>query len=245
MAGRPIPPAANRVTPPQKWEDSQLLASAILGFGSILWKVVSAVSNVDFLLSIKEERFAVLFNFFENTGWWLLAIVGAIWAIGRYFSKAQTRKRAPDWGMLISSAIITFLFGALIAVRSSGTVPNVITSYGHFNGNTCVATLDTKRLLIFADDYKVALVCGLTDPAVDKIADDRIALSNFFTIPQNAGLDIQVHFGDKMQKAVTQAGLSVWHEAVLIPNGVSWDKIKSLSDVINLRGKIIDPAYYK
>jgi hypothetical protein len=51
----------------------------------------------------------------------------------------------------------------------------------------------------------------------------------------------------KFDKLVSagQPQTQTWYEAVLIPNGVSLDKIKILSDVIKEGGKIIDPAYYK
>jgi hypothetical protein len=48
--------------------DPQFAGSLIFGIGTAAWKVVSAWSNIDFLLSIKAKRFADIFEFFEHTG---------------------------------------------------------------------------------------------------------------------------------------------------------------------------------
>jgi hypothetical protein len=83
--------------------DSEIQASLLLTIGSLIWKWVSVAANVDFLLQINEERFAVIFDFLQNTGWWLLALGGFIWLIIRTThlfrgkEPEQTAAVAPTW----------------------------------------------------------------------------------------------------------------------------------------------------
>jgi hypothetical protein len=194
----PIPttPPTPSVSPiPARTPDSQLLASAVLGLGSGVWKAISAWSNVDFLLSIREERFAVMFEFFQNTGWIILLIIGVIWGVIRLSSKKK--KPLPDWSLLASTSIITFMFGVLIAVRASSGFPQIITGYG-VEAPNCGANVTTTRLRSFRDEYRIGLVCGFGDPSRDQLDDDRVTVSNLFHISQGS-FSIIAPYSDRMR----------------------------------------------
>jgi hypothetical protein len=237
--------------PAKKPPDSQLLASAILAIGSGAWKALSAWSNVDFLLSIREERFAVIFEVFQNTGWIILIIIGVVWGALRVISKRKTP--IPDWSLVASCSLITFMFGALVAVRSSGTFPQVISGFGSPAPN-CVAVLATSRLRSFRDDYKIALACGFADPTRDQLEDDRITVSNLFDINPN-GVSIVAPYREKMRNLADQlkaastanpgAQTTIWHIAILLPNNVEPTQVNKLRDVIDLKGKILTSDHFR
>ena len=138
--------------------DPEIWASTLLGGGTLVWRGVSAWANVDFLLSIREERFAVMFDFFESTAWWITVLAAIIWALFRVLHKRKNIDLTmPGWPLLLSSNFIVFLFGVLLAVHSSGGVPSIITSWGSTDLQHCVSTVETSRLMSFQDKYKLAM----------------------------------------------------------------------------------------
>lgn len=244
----PRPHAPSAAQPPSRLADSDLLAATVFTIGSVLWKALAAWSNIDFLLSIKEETFSTMFEFFENTGWWIAVIIGIAILIFQWKKPAKTRSATPSWGLVFSISIITFLFGILLAVRSSGGIPKVIDAWGA-QPPLCAAAIETPRLLTFGTKYKVAFICGIFDATRDKFEDDRVTVSNPFTITPSP-VAIIAAYSDRMQvfakSHISESkAISTWYEAILLPNGVPSDKIAKLSDVVKLGGKIIDPAYYK
>jgi hypothetical protein len=241
-------------------------ASALLAIGPAIWRWVSHVSNVDFLLEVNEEKFSIIFDFMQNYGWWLLSLVGFVWlAINYYDRKGQGQPG--NWPLIPTTALIAFMFGVLIAVRATGSVPNIVTGWGGPPGN-CTATLDTSRLGSFKSKYKVALACGLEDATTDKLEDTNITFSKVFTIT-GGGQPIVAPFrqamSDHLKKVVDdtkrQAGFDpdkpgppgsplimiqtpIWHEPVLVPNDVSIEKVSSLAELMKLGGKILRPQYF-
>src|SRR5207245_10912971 len=66
---------------------------AILIVGSLAGKLISWVSNSDFLLSIKHETFLLMLGWLISYGWWFMAGVGVIWA---YNARGTGRILAPS-----------------------------------------------------------------------------------------------------------------------------------------------------
>jgi len=228
--------------------------------------VVAWLSNVDFILSVREEKFGVIFQFLLTYGWWMLIIVGLVWAL-------QAHKAPPDpykvhWGMVTVIGILAFAFGVLIAVYSTGSLPMIVIGYGA-DGNNCVATFDTSRLTDYRDKYRIALVCGISDPTIDRFDDQRIAVSSPFTI-NPSGVSIVVPYGrmaeaiqvviqaqqqnppQKSSQPTTPVGaassvsgtLSIWHTPILVPKDADLSEIKRLSDVPKHGGKILEAGYF-
>jgi hypothetical protein len=232
---------------PKTLQDQDAQASLVLTIGTFAWRAISYWEHADFLLSVKQENFAVMFEFFDYGGWALFALLGGIW----FFWAAKIKDRTivevgPSWGMVIASAIVAFLFGSLITIMASSGVPSVITSWGG-NANQCASIIDTSRLSTFRHGYKLVLICGISDPKIDLLNNDKIMISQPFEIAPG-GVHIvtdTVRQQDKW-KSVQQPGISVqiWVIAVLFPSGISIDKINTLQDVINLGGKIIAPQYW-
>jgi hypothetical protein len=73
--------------------DPNVQASALLAVGSLLWKGISVASNIDFLLTINEERFKIFLDFLEGPGWILLTIAGIAWL---FFSADSSSQRIID-----------------------------------------------------------------------------------------------------------------------------------------------------
>jgi hypothetical protein len=123
-------------------------ASAILAGGAILWKYFSYWEHIDFLLSIRKEKFSILFDFMQNAGWAILAVIGVTWyVISLINGKTQTTVAAV-WRLVASCSLIAFLLGVVFTIRASGSVPTVIAGWG---GNLagCSAIVDTSRLISF------------------------------------------------------------------------------------------------
>ena len=183
------------------------------------------------------------FQFFESIGWIVLATVGAVWCFIAFHEK---RTDASKWPLVLSCSIVAFLFGALVAVKSSGGVPNVIGAWSP-GPNNCTVSIDTSKLVSFRDKYKVIAVCGIGDPTIEKLDDDRITVSNAFEIIPGA-IQIQTPYSERMKQFGVAHGTNpfdVWFEAVIIPNDVQPGRIGRLRDVLGMNGKIIRPQYYR
>jgi hypothetical protein len=81
--------------------DPTAWSGALLLFGSVAWKVLSVWSNLDFLLSIKSEGFAVMFSFFQDEGWIVIAFIGALALLAAWTHKTTKAKEGPTW-LLVS-----------------------------------------------------------------------------------------------------------------------------------------------
>jgi hypothetical protein len=222
--------------------DSELQASLLLAVGSLVWKWVSVAANIDFLLQINEEKFAMIFDFIENMGWIFLVIIAFIWGAIR-LSRSEKASIAPSWSTVIVISIFSFMFGTLIAVRSTGHVPDLIGTWGS-NPSGCTESVYTNKLLSFRTNYKLAVACGLDDATVDKLDDDAISISNAFTIIPGA-IDIFTPMRDAMLNKLKAQQLGrTWHIPVLVPNGIQTNKITTLSELQRMGGKLLVPQYF-
>jgi len=239
--------------------DPDTQASAVLTFGPLIWRWISNISNVDFLLTINGEKFNTVLNFLEGPGWFLLSMIGFLWLAANWIFKSyKTPKPGPSWSLLGTSVFVAFLFGILLAVDSTGAVPRTIVGWGSTDIHICNATVDMTKLVIFKKNYKLAVVCGFPDATKDRLEDENITVSNAFTIV--AGLSPIVasvrpgmaqRAAQLMQEAQAAAGnanvtvaIPTWYETILLPNDVSTSKIAKLSDVMNLGGKILNSQYF-
>jgi hypothetical protein len=246
--------------------DPNTQASALLAVGPALWRLVSNISNVDFLLEVNEEKFSMIFEFMQNYGWWILSLVGVYWIYFNW-SNRKTAHDTSSWPLVPICSLIAFMFGVLLAVRATGSVPNIVTGWGGPPG-ACAALFDTTRLTSFKGKYKVALACGLEDATTDRLEDTNITFSKPFTIVgggqsivapyrQSMTDHIKQLSDDAKRKAgfdsdkppfpgalIVQVQTPIWHEPVLVPNDVAIEKITSLAELMRLGGKILRPQYF-
>jgi len=225
--------------------DDPQAPAATLTIGSVLWKALDWVGSMDFLLSVESKTFLVMFIFFADYGWWILMIIGGVW----WFT---VHKNPPRDGisplLIVSVALIAFLWGVVVTVYATGKVPNVIVGYGSSRADLCLSDINMDRLLSFQKDFEIALICLVKDPSIDKLKDPAISLSKPRTI--HAGVErivmpVSELMQSKIQSILSEKNVpSIWHVAVLLPKTVYLPSIKSLADVVVQKGKIIDPNYY-
>jgi hypothetical protein len=230
-------------------KDTNAQASLIMAGGSVIWKIISIASNVNFLLTVQGETFGVIFRAFESYGWVILMVIGA-WLFWVRWDQVKKRGvlEAPSWPMVLSCSIMAFVFGVLIAVRSTGMVPNVVLAWGG-GASQCSVVVDGTKLMSFQSNYKVAFACGFTDPRSEKLKDDRITISNSFEIISGA-IQMTSALSSEMVTAIPALSkqlpvANIWYEALLLPNGIESQNLKNLSDVLKVGGKIVDPQYFK
>jgi hypothetical protein len=134
----------------------------------------------------------------------------------------------------------------------------IILSWGVNQPNTCGAQIDGGALVGRGKDYRVALICGISDPAIDRFDDTRITVTRFFTISDGQtfitsnfskemtdGIDNMVAQTTKGQPTPA-SGMQLavqwgeWVCAVVVPATVELTDIHRLSDISRLGGTIVD-----
>jgi hypothetical protein len=98
--------------------------AGVLVLGSIAWRLLSWVSNIDFILSMREEKIAMLFQILLSWGWIVIIALGILWAI------VSRDTRRTYGGMSLSVGVLAFMFGALIATYATQSVPQLLTAWG-------------------------------------------------------------------------------------------------------------------
>lgn len=188
----------------------------------------------------------MVFKFFDSAGWLILALVGfgyLYWA--KLIKETRNEYVGPRWSMVISCSVVSCLFGIRLTVQSSSVIPSVVSQCGG-NIDGCNAVIQTNLLIDFSSKYRVILICGVLDPTIDVLDDDRIIISSPFNI-LNGGVSIvaaDVRHKDKLEKYRNRQ-LQIWHVPALIPFDLSTDKIATLGDVRKLGGKIVAPQYWE
>ena len=233
--------------------DNPKAAGILLLLGAPLLRALAWWENIDFILSIREEKIAMTLQLFLDWGWLILMVTAIVWVLG--VRKSQVDQTKVHWGMVTSIGILAFMAGALITVRAAGTTPMVFAQWGgDAPTKTCNAVIDTSRLVGRKDKERIILLCGVADPSRDPIEDDRIAVSQPFTITGQA-TTILAHYG-AMERALSEAadaarnagqipgpnqsvGFILWHSVAVIPIEVNVTEIKRVSDVAKRGGKIV------
>jgi hypothetical protein len=234
---------APKMNEDKPWSASENLPlpPLILFLGSVAWKAVEVFSNVEFLMSIDNESVESAYRLFADYGSWVLMVGAAIWGMAQWQSK---KRMTVSWSLVASVAVITFLWGFLLAVRATGHVPKVIVSWGGGDPSNCLGVLDTRRLQPYRRKFDVALACGIDDPSVDRMKDTAITISPLHTIVPGTQ-KILVHTSPAMaEKIASQKAMTVWYKAVLLPKDIYMGKITTLFEVPKNGGKIIDRALW-
>jgi hypothetical protein len=221
------------------------IAPLVLLVGDLLSKLLSYAEHLDFLLSIRDAKFATMFQVFTEYAWWIIALCAGAWTLYEWKRKKDDSSAG---ALVFSSAFVAFLLGVIITVKATGSLPEVVQMYtaDAING-TCSASIDTSRLEGFKDDYRVILICGVGDPSLDAQEDDRISVSSAFHITGTV-IAVTGKFGKMVevwkdvhpptgQAAVVQ----VWHSVALMPKDGDLSTIKRVSDVAKQGGRFITP----
>ena len=220
--------------------NSPKAAPAVLSIGALLWRILAWWENVDFILSVREERVAMSLQLILDYGWIVLILVGIVWFLGAYRTPQDTSK--VHWGMVTAVAILAFMTGSLVAVYATGSLPNVFTGWGGDPVNkTCNANFDTSRLVAMREKYHVILVCGMVDSTTDPEEDTRISISRPFSITGQP-LGIVVPYGALRSATDTipqNQSFALWHSAALFPKDIEVSELKRVSDIEKRGGRMI------
>jgi hypothetical protein len=205
-------------------------AAVFLAVGSALWRAIAAWSNVDFILSVREERIAMILEFLLDWGWLIIIIVAVLWAV--LAPRTSADKTKVNFGMAIAASVIFFMTGVLATNRDSSIGLSVLPGWGG-DLTDCWGTVDTSRLVGFKNRYRIVLLCGITNSRVDPFEDDQIAISEPFTITGQQ-TTIETSNGNlqkEVDKILPGTGSSLWHGIALLPSSVQISELKRPSDL--------------
>lgn len=222
--------------------------------GDLSVRFLTYAEHLDFLLSVRDTKLATMLQFFRDSGWLLIAIAATLWLAYEYRRhKTDETARGSIGALIFSASLVAFLVGVMVTVSATGTLPMVILTFtGDVGSDICNASIDTSRLVGFADDYRLILICGASDPSIDPQEDTRIAISSKFHI--NGGtMSITTPLGGVKEvfrsvlatprPAGTGAGFMLWHCVAVIPQDSDPGTIKRVSDIRRLNGRILtDPV---
>ncbi|MGA3309263.1 MAG: hypothetical protein ABSD08_11685 [Xanthobacteraceae bacterium] len=234
-------------------KDNAAWGAAILTVGSPISRLLTWAEHVEFLISLKDEKFKTMVEWWTSWGWIAGLVVGALWLYYRYSQRSQTAHPAPTWGFVAVCTFMAFVYGSIIASLPANDIPNPIIKIGGTPPNLCGATIDASVLISFKDKYKMALTCNIVQSTVDLLDDKRIAVSNLFDITAGTRFieaedapNILIPNDNEERRIVRNHDpFGVQYLVILLPRDVPKGKITCLRDVILLSGKIIDKRYYK
>jgi hypothetical protein len=91
-------------------------ASLVLGAGTAVWKLFEYSEHIDFLLSLRGEKFAVAYDFFTSVGWIVLIVIAVGWfVIAKTGQPSNTA--AGTLRIILSCSVVAFLFGVVMSGR--------------------------------------------------------------------------------------------------------------------------------
>ena len=181
---------------------------------------------------MRQEKVASLAEGFLKWGWLILVL----WAIFRYLTVPRaTEKKVIHWEMVTYVGVLCLMTGVLFGSWAATGAPQLNVGMGPITSEGAIMEIDTAPLVGFSDDYRVVGAVVYRDPATDMYEDDRIALSNPFTITGQR-MHIEVPFaGTKLYPF--QGGWTVTSVIFIFPKDEDPKaSVKRLSDVKKYHG---------
>jgi len=121
--------------------------------------------------------------------------------------------------------------------RPIGNDDQLVLSWGGLGADSFQITINGGLLIDYSKDYKVALIVRIVYADIDQMTDTAIGKGELYTITNNT--QVLARIGLSGMKIIPYKTLAVEYDLVLIPNGLSMDQIRTLSDVSQIGGKII------
>ena len=218
---------------------NQRTAPSIIGMaGSAVWKLIDAVGNVDFLLSLENRTTADLFQFILSYGWFMLLLVCVVWFLTELNGRGSVSTSTSILVSCLMTAVVFFGLGALFTVKKVGITVDLLRGWGG-PPNECRATVASARLTQYKKSHRLVILCGPGDQSRDYMTDTRFVMSNPFII---SGGDMQINAAVSEAKLIQWAGSKGrWTLIGLIPEGVAIDKFATVKDIEDLGGLVLRP----
>lgn len=192
------------------------------------------------------------------TAYFVLAIIAAIADVIAILSWLKVEPSSllnPEWTMrdirvtgarlvmIVALPLLGIGIGAYGLYEIHGSekataIPRIL-QWG-IGGKHCNVVVDTSLIANLADGYSVVLACGINDPTVDPVEDERIILSGKFGIagqPQQISAPSNAKF-DAVVDSLGNQPLSMWQRVFVVPQTLNLSDIHKLSDVPRLGGKL-------
>ena len=107
------------------------IAPTVVLVGDIFIKILEYAEHLDFLLSVRDEKVATLLQIYRNFGWWVIGLAAIVWLLYEIRRrKTDASARGSIGGLVASVALVSLLLGCVITVRATGSLPNIIMTYG-------------------------------------------------------------------------------------------------------------------
>jgi len=255
------PPPVDRINVPQ------VASGAALSLGSLGGRALAWAEHADFLVTMAGTQFQFAFYNWSAWIWLVFAAIGLIFVVKGLQKRPQEAKPL-TWLTVGSFSLTAFILGCVITIPSTSSFPRVLLS-NNIDGE-CAGTVDGQKLEMFADKYKVAIACVVLDPKIDPLRNNNVVVSEEFSItPEPITIDsgqkiapsvngipigqpipagqsvLAVNDSKKTKRLNIMLKAEVGTFVILLPNDVSKDKIKTLLQVQQLNGKIVDSRYFK
>jgi hypothetical protein len=109
----------------------------------------------------------------------------------------------------------------------------------------CYTVVDDSGLKSFSGKYVLAMACGISSPMIDHMEDTNIAVSNAFTIA-GGQTPMEAKYPQKlldtfkgMAEMKPPQPASIWREVFLVPKNFDLTRIRRMSDVRQIGGKLV------
>ncbi len=226
------------------------LTSTVSLLLSVIWKIVSVGSNLEFVLTLKNGRIFQLLRFFDRTGWLAIAFVAFLIIV--YYLLSEEMKRRPKPKINLATLVVFTLFGVLLgAVWGANNAPPAIRTIAEWGidgaQESCTLVINGQSIFTLSEKYLLVGACGINDPLVDPNNDPTTAVGVPFQI-KDGRFKISVHwsplFVQKLQERIHAHGPNsvmgdVWHQIFVVPKDADVSKIHTLSDVPKVGGKFL------
>ena len=172
------------------------------------------------------------------------------------------RKSNTALATLVVSVALSFVAGAMAAAHFARAFPRVALSVGQeflvqksTATRQCWQRVDMSRFISYQGDHNLVTACMVIDRNVDDLHQTAVAFSEPFTIgpsPIEIEIVLTTEERDLWERATRgrivalggRGSLSIKHYPLVIPKDVDPASLKTLRDVIQVGGRILNEDYY-
>ena len=112
MANRtrlPVVPKSEKIVGVKS--DPDLWGSLVLLVGGPASRALTYFEHLEFLASVKEGGFKVMFDLWNGLGWWVVGGIGLAWLLNRFSNRNLPHEKKPTWSVVAACAFMAAVFG--------------------------------------------------------------------------------------------------------------------------------------